>query len=391
MKLQNISLYPVSVKINADRCTIDPGETKEVEDRFVAVLRDSRYWRDLLIVEDTPQYHQEEVEVPPLKKFYAPIRMPMGTPYVYDGYGNLMSLFMKYFEPSNRKKDPMVVMGHPRYEFPHDEKDKQIYFFTMFEADELPKTWVKILNKFQGVLVPSTWCKSVFEKSGVKVPIKIVPLATENFTVIRPPQGGVPFRFMHQNSLVRGDQKGWKIVIEAFQMAFGNDPGVELVLKGRTHHWANDTDDLPEQDNIKIITADLTRKELDELSEKTHCFVFPSRGEGFGLPPVEMMARGVPTIITDAHSMHDFAHLGIPIPVTGKKIEPHYEGRVEDVVGGHWVDPDVNAVAEAMKDVFVNYEKHKARAMYQRDKIIELYHTDVMFNNFIEAVEELSR
>lgn len=40
--------------------------------------------------------------------------------------------------------------------------------------------------------------------------------------------------------------------------------------------------------------------QLDQLYANAACFVFPSLAEGFGMPPLEAMARGVPTAVADA-------------------------------------------------------------------------------------------
>lgn len=44
-------------------------------------------------------------------------------------------------------------------------------------------------------------------------------------------------------------------------------------------------------------------EKLEELYAKARLFVYPSLYEGFGFPPLEAMARGVPTIVSDASSL----------------------------------------------------------------------------------------
>jgi hypothetical protein len=101
------------------------------------------------------------------------------------------------------------------------------------------------------------------------------------------------------------------------------------------------------------------------------------------------MARGIPTILTDAHSMHDFAHLGIGIGITKKKFPVHYEGRVAELVTGDWVTPDIEELKKKMYDVFVKYNQYKEQAIINRSKVIEAYKESDMFENFIKAVDEL--
>jgi glycosyltransferase involved in cell wall biosynthesis len=51
----------------------------------------------------------------------------------------------------------------------------------------------------------------------------------------------------------------------------------------------------------------LGRDELDRLYAESTALVFPTRFEGFGLPPLEAMARGCPVIVADIPVMHEVA------------------------------------------------------------------------------------
>ena len=42
---------------------------------------------------------------------------------------------------------------------------------------------------------------------------------------------------------------------------------------------------------------------LHTLMERATVFVFPSRGEGFGLPPLEAMALGTPVVVSTAGAL----------------------------------------------------------------------------------------
>lgn len=51
----------------------------------------------------------------------------------------------------------------------------------------------------------------------------------------------------------------------------------------------------------------LRHDELDRLYAESTALVFPTRFEGFGLPPLEAMSRGCPVIISDLPVMHEVA------------------------------------------------------------------------------------
>lgn len=54
------------------------------------------------------------------------------------------------------------------------------------------------------------------------------------------------------------------------------------------------------KNNLILITGFISEKELDDLYKSTNLFVFPSLYEGFGLPPLEAMKRGLPVVASDA-------------------------------------------------------------------------------------------
>lgn len=56
-----------------------------------------------------------------------------------------------------------------------------------------------------------------------------------------------------------------------------------------------------------VITGRATEEDLDALYRAAAGFVYPSLYEGFGLPVLEAMARGVPTIISTASSLPEVA------------------------------------------------------------------------------------
>lgn len=52
------------------------------------------------------------------------------------------------------------------------------------------------------------------------------------------------------------------------------------------------------------------RSELPNLYRRADVFVSTSWGEGFGLPPLEAMACGIPVVLTDSGGVRDFARAG---------------------------------------------------------------------------------
>jgi glycosyltransferase involved in cell wall biosynthesis len=144
----------------------------------------------------------------------------------------------------------------------------------------------------------------------------------------------------------RGMRKGFDLVGSAFYQAFGKSNKVELILKGRENFWSDVRVSHP--DNVKIIREDTY--DIKTIYSLANCFVFPSRGEGYGLPPRETTAMGIPTIATKAHGTFDVDNWGIPLE--------NYT-LVNCRMGGQWFNPDVDELKEKMLWVYNNYENAK--------------------------------
>lgn len=62
-------------------------------------------------------------------------------------------------------------------------------------------------------------------------------------------------------------------------------------------------------DNIKIVGY-INNEELPVFYQAAKCFVYPSFYEGFGIPPLEAMASGCPTLVSNTSSMPEICQNG---------------------------------------------------------------------------------
>jgi len=101
--------------------------------------------------------------------------------------------------------------------------------------------------------------------------------------------------------------KNLRAMVEAFGILHKERPQLKLVITGRReekHHteliaWVKT---LPYGDSV-IFPGFVTDPELKWLYEHCKAYVFTSLSEGFGLPPLEAMAHGVPVVSSDASVM----------------------------------------------------------------------------------------
>lgn len=75
----------------------------------------------------------------------------------------------------------------------------------------------------------------------------------------------------------------------------------------------------PEIRNKVYFLENLSDPDLRLLYQAADLFVYPSKGEGFGIPPLEAAALGVPTICSNATAMREFTFFG------GHHIPPDHE------------------------------------------------------------------
>jgi glycosyltransferase involved in cell wall biosynthesis len=233
------------------------------------------------------------------------------------GWGNVGSNLVKYsphikFAHVGRKwgvNEPLVnaaarrevnpnaaMLWHqqPKQEWEESPFGRNIAI-TPFETTQVPPTWVPRFNAMDAVLVPCVQNIQMMQDSGVKVPVDLIHWGVDKgkFHPVER-KAGRPFTFGHMGALSK--RKGTDILVRAFQAAFPKDPNVRLMCKTSNRDYPFMVFNEP---RIKVKVGPTSRQELmDDFFSEIDCFVFPTKGEGFGLTPLEAMATGVPAIVT---------------------------------------------------------------------------------------------
>lgn len=228
----------------------------------------------------------------------------------------------------------------------------RLWGYTMFESTEPPKKQVESINQnCERLLVPSHWLIDVYRKAGVKshIPIHVLPEGIDPYEfpyMKRPKREAYTFLTLGD----RGGRKGDDIAWSAFFRAFEGVEDVRIIVKCTSENHA--LMDLSRTDSrLSLWRGDAER--MADVYALADCFVFPSRGEGWGLPAREAAATGLPVIATNWGGLMDGIQFwGIPVPAT----------LTGSPMGGQWGVPLVEDVADRMRYCYDHQEDAAANA-----------------------------
>jgi len=228
---------------------------------------------------------------------------------------------------------------------------QKVILYGMWETDELPAGWAELTNQFaHHLIVPCEAQAEVWEKSGVTIPISVVPLGVDTNVWAyeeRPARAeDAPFTVL-LFGLLSSRKSPLETLSAVCWRALAQEEDWLLILKS----WAGNLGGgqftpIIADPRVKIVMASYSPKEMVELCRQADLGIFLSKYEGFGLPPREMMATGLP-VIWSAHSGHlSDCYRGVTIDVPIKHIIPSqhpYTG-----LGG-WGEPDWQVAADALR------------------------------------------
>ena len=241
-------------------------------------------------------------------------------------------------------------------------KGQHLALLTMWEANALPENLREGLHNFDQVFVPSTQNVELF--SQYHPDVTWVPLGVDPHTwqYREREQPGRVFRFLADG---RGERKGTDLAVSAFKRAFPRTkrapgPIPQLTLKGWDHNATYVSPD------IYTAQSRLSEGAEVDLYASAHCFLAPSRGEGWGLQPLQAMAQGCPTILTNAHGQASFAPLGYPLDARLAKANYRLFGE-----SGMWWEPDLDQLIERMRWVYDNYDTACGSAQVASDAVLD--------------------
>jgi glycosyltransferase involved in cell wall biosynthesis len=256
---------------------------------------------------------------------------------------------------------PTVFVAQPTWSSNFRPMPGRMIVFTMYESETIPNTWVNALNhNCERVLVPCQLNKRIFE-SHVDIPVDMVPGGVDpnEFPLITdwPDR---PFTFVALAER-NGMRKGWDLAWAAYSDLFAGHNDTRFIIKTRRE------DMLFFGEHLSVTDMSIWRQDVPTMAEvyqQADCFVFPTRGEGYGMPPREAACMGVPTIVTNYGGTADNADKwAFPIDYT-------LTASIMSA-GGQWAHPSLDDLRDRMWNIYkyrdAAREKARKHAQWLRD------------------------
>lgn len=296
---------------------------------------------------------------------------------------------------------------------------------SMVEVDRLDAEASRDCNRFDYVWVPSAQSREAFLESGLsKDRVKVLPEAVDtsafscrsakvqppfrsgaqaldNFLAHKPKQS---FTFL---SMFKWEpRKNWYGLLESFLEAFpeqytsvrgpngeSRNVSVRLLVKTQILGWSPDDprQDVPDllrekrlsegslEGRLLVFHDFLNSSEIPKLFKAVDGFILPTHGEGWGLPLIEAMASGIPTISTGWGGHMDFMSKENSWPVSYDLVDSQN-------YGARWAEPRKEALIEAMREVVAGGALVRGKVDRGCDLVHQKYHIDAVANQAVELM-----
>lgn len=208
--------------------------------------------------------------------------------------------------------DAALFLTHPAHYHPPTDGTPRV-LLTMFEHDGPGydmRVYTEAFERADLIITPSQFCRAMFRAYTDK-PIEVVPLGVETdlftYRKRRYVPGREPFRFLFVGA---PNVRKWTVLEQLFAglihplgdaahlyiKTTGADLGWGVARLAELGRGVERDGDVVHGDGFTLDSRMLSRAELVALYHDAHCFLFPTAGEGWGLPLCEAAATGLPIV-----------------------------------------------------------------------------------------------
>jgi glycosyltransferase involved in cell wall biosynthesis len=261
----------------------------------------------------------------------------------------------------------VMSLPYDNHIYNHQSVDKIV--ITQFETNKIPEKHVVKVNNCHHLIVTSKFQVKVWKDSGVHIPISVMTpgVDTNYFTnKERIPDG--KFRVLLLGAIT--GRKNPLGAIAIFQHASQGDSSWRLTIKTRKTDAIRKIEEVASRDpRIEVVVGDSHPDSVLQYYYSNNVLLWPSKGEGVGLPPLEMMATGGELVCSDNSGMSDFVSDGHCYPIRtshmesasipGQGFSQDYIKQFGDV--GDWWVPDIAHAIDQLRKCYENWSQGKGK------------------------------
>ena len=279
--------------------------------------------------------------------------------------------------PNNFNHNINLVLAETDHYLFYDPYTGPKIAYNVWETTEQPDNFFNKLLEYDQIWVPSKWqAKCTIEQGADPDKVKVVPEGVDVNTFY--PDDHVKHKDYDDGRFKfiifgRWDyRKSTKEIIQTFLDTFSKDEPVDLIVSIDNPYSGDGIETTEERlkvngfddDRIKIKHFP-SRNDYIKYLKKGHVFLSCARSEGWNLPLIEAMACGTPSIYSSDSGQMEFAEgKGLPVKIKSYQLANSKEDmQFSNNAPGYFPEPDFDDLSKVMRDTYINYDKHKLKAL----------------------------
>lgn len=296
-----------------------------------------------------------------------------------------------------------ITMSYPLAIKPHN--DCYSIGYAMFETTTFPDIFAQQLKGQNEIWTPSNFCRNSMIKAGLEK-VFVMPLGVDtelfNPTNIEPMKCPNKmkdkYKFLFVSSF--NERKGVSILISAFAEEFKRSDDVVLYIKGGSYDVRNAQQEIdsilkniPNPPYIHLHFGVCPDSTLASLYKMCDCFVLPTRGEGYGLPFIEAMSMGMPTIGTRWGGQLEFMNddNSYLIDIEGIRPEPKCNWMSHEYIGRSFAVPSKEHLKKLLRHVFEHKDEAKEKGKIAREYVVNNFSWEKSCERIHERLKSIAQ
>ena len=246
------------------------------------------------------------------------------------------------------------------------------------EFEVMPPDWDFALNIVNEIWTPSDFSAKALSSKGL--PVKVVPhavrvepgpsLSRQSFSV--PDDAFLGIAIMDLGTCP--DRKNPLAHIDAWKLAFGDDPNAILLMKVKFGNRAKYVRPqllkaIGANKNIRLIEEQFDYETMTAFQRMAEVYLFLHRSEGYGLNIHEMLELGVPTIATGYSGNMTYQRLYGHAFSVDYRLAPYYDDTFHyDPRYLLWANVNLEHAAKILRKIMLENGSDKGRVLSKLDK-----------------------